>query len=300
MTRSEQRAVAVAERLAQPVVDALRSAHKASLRNRGTATLHYLMRTEVHTYAFSVAANAILAFFPFIVLLMTLTRKVFRSPAMNDVVVQLLRDFLPAGQDFIVRNLSVLVNARKGVQVASLLILLFTSSGVFLPLEVALNRVWGIQKNRSYFANQLVSLGLSFAVGLLALLSIALTAGNHLLIDAAFGDHTITQRVLSTIVTRVFAIAASIAIFFLIYWLLPNAKIPARAVLPAAFAAGILWEAAKYIYIALLPWLDFQEVYGPFALSVTLMFWAFVSGMLLLAGAFLSADPARQAELQRD
>lgn len=283
---------ATVERTAPDVAEAPRAAAEATWRSRGLATARYLMRTDVHTYAFSVAANAILAFFPFIVLLMTLTRKVFRSQAMYDVVVQLLRDFLPAGQDFIVRNLSVLVNARKGVQVASLLILLFTSSGVFLPLEVALNRVWGIKKNRSYLGNQIISLGLAFAVGLLALLSIALTAGNHLLIDAAFADNSVLARTLTSVVTKVFAMAASIAIFFLIYWLLPNAKISARSVMPAAFVTGVLWEAAKYIYIAALPWLDFKEVYGPFALSVTLMFWAFLSGLLLLGGAFLSAESA--------
>jgi uncharacterized BrkB/YihY/UPF0761 family membrane protein len=45
----------------------------------------------------------------------------------------------------------------------------------------------------------------------------------------------------------------------------------------------------KYLYILALPWLDFKAVYGPFALSVTLMFWAFLSGLLLLGGAHLSA-----------
>ncbi|MEO5935630.1 MAG: YihY/virulence factor BrkB family protein [Terriglobales bacterium] len=264
-------------------------AGSSPFRHHSWATLRYLMRTDVHTYAFSVAANAILSFFPFIVLLMTLTRKVFRSEAMYNVVVQLLRDFLPTGQDFIVRNLSILVNARKGVQVASILILLFTSSGVFLPLEVALNRVWGIKKNRSYLGNQVISLLLAFAVGLLTLISVALTAGNHFLIDVAFADNSALARTLTSVVTKVFAMGASITIFFLVYWVLPNAKIPARAVMPAAFVTGVLWEAAKYVYIAALPWLDFQEVYGPFALSVTLMFWAFISGLLLLGGAFLSA-----------
>jgi membrane protein len=290
MKTSSNSAVATVQRIAQPVTEGVQTALDATLRLRGMETLTYLMRTEVHTYAFSVAANAILAFFPFIVLLMTLTRKVFRSEAMYEVVVQLLRDFLPAGQDFIVRNLSILVNARKGVQVASLLILLFTSSGVFLPLEVALNRVWGIEKNRSYLGNQIISLLLAFAVGLLTMISIALTAGNHLLIDAAFADNSILARTLTNVLTKVFGMAASIGIFFLIYWLLPNAKIPAQKVLPAAIATGVLWEVAKYVYIFALPWLDFKEVYGPFALSVTLMFWAFISGMLLLGGAHLSAD----------
>jgi membrane protein/epoxyqueuosine reductase len=38
-----------------------------------------------------------------------------------------------------------------------------------------------------------------------------------------------------------------------------------------------------------LPWLNFQEVYGPFSVTVTLIFWSFCSGMLLLGGAYLSA-----------
>ncbi len=89
---------------------------------------------------------------------------------------------------------------------------------------------------------------------------------------------------------KIFAIAASIAIFFLIYWILPNGKVPARTVLPVAIIMGLLSEALKYAYILALPWLNFQEVYGPFALSVTMMFWAFLSGLLLLAGANLSAE----------
>jgi uncharacterized BrkB/YihY/UPF0761 family membrane protein len=89
---------------------------------------------------------------------------------------------------------------------------------------------------------------------------------------------------------KVFAIAASIAIFFLIYWVLPNGKVPPRTVLPVAIIMGLLSEALKYAYILALPWLNFQEVYGPFALSVTMMFWAFLSGLLLLAGAHLSAE----------
>ena len=63
------------------------------------STIGYLMRTEVHTFAFSVAANAILSFFPFMMLLMTLVRRVFHSQVMYEVVVNLLRDSLPAGQE---------------------------------------------------------------------------------------------------------------------------------------------------------------------------------------------------------
>src|SRR6266699_5714426 len=80
------------------------------------STAQYLLRTEVHTFAFSVAANAILSFFPFVLLLMMLIRRVFHSRVMYDVVVQLLRDYLPAGQDFVIRNLNSMVNSRQRVQ----------------------------------------------------------------------------------------------------------------------------------------------------------------------------------------
>src|SRR5437868_11378727 len=111
-------------------------------------TASYLMKTDVHTFAFSVAANAILSFFPFVVLLLTVTRRVFHSQAMFDVVVQLLRDYLPVAQDFIIKNVRALVTAHARVQVFSVVMLLITSTGVFLPLEVALNQVWGFKKNR--------------------------------------------------------------------------------------------------------------------------------------------------------
>ncbi len=259
-----------------------------TLKLHGLPTLKYLLKTEVHTYAFSVAANAILSFFPGVVLLLALTRKVFHSQAMYEVVVQLLRDYLPSNQDFVIKNLKILAAGHR-VQIFSLIMLIISSTGIFLPLEVALNRVWGFTKNRSYLENQLISLGLALGCGLLALLSIGATAGNMHLLGQYFRMDNILLRAIQYLIMKVFAIFASIAIFFVIYWLLPNGKVSARAVLPSAMITGILFEVAKQIYVMALPWLDFQEVYGPFSISVTLIFWAYVSGMLLLGGAFLSA-----------
>jgi membrane protein len=254
------------------------------------STFRYLMRTEVHTFAFSVAANAILSFFPFLLLLMMLIRYVFHSQVMYDVVESLLRDYLPTGQEFVIRNLNALVAAHHRAQVFSFVMLLITSTGIFMPLEVALNRIWGFPNNRSYVGNQLMSLGLVFGCGSLALLSVGLTAGNVAVVKSAMHGYSAWYVTLADFATmKLFSILASIGIFFLIYWLLPNGKVPALGVLPSAIMMGLLSEALKYAYIFALPRLNFAEVYGPFAISVSLMFWAFLSGMLLLTGAHLSA-----------
>jgi membrane protein len=262
------------------------------------STAKYLLRTDVHTFAFSVAANSILSFFPFVVLLMTLIQRVFHSRLMYEVVKNDLRDYLPAGQEFVIRNLDAMINTRNRVQIVSLLILLVTSTGVFVPLEVALNRIWRFPNNRSYFGNQLISLALAFGCGVLALLSVAMTAGNVELMGSLLRGHgTGFVHIVGLVVMKVFAIAASIAIFFLIYWVLPNGKVPVRAVLPTAVIIGLLSEALKYGYILVLPRLNFGAVYGPFALSASMMFWAFLTGLLLLAGANLSAEEHQRHSL---
>ena len=263
----------------------------------------YMASTEVHTYAFSVAANAILALFPFIVLLLTIALKVFHSPAMVAVIGDMMTQFLPSNQDFVVKNMTKLVHPHSSVRLFSVFMLLVTSTGVFLPLEVALNHVWGVKKHRNYLMNQLVSIGLAAAVGALAMASVALSAGQRSVTTWMLLGHTdnIVYRFTADGVLRVCGVIASVLLFFLIYWLLPNRKVPPMAVLPTAVVVGLVWEVGKYLYVLVLPRLDFESVYGPFRVSVTLMMWAFLSGLILLAGAHFSATRhtqqlAREAE----
>jgi YihY family inner membrane protein len=293
------KAVPIAE--VRPVVRA------SGLGPQVVALAKYMVQTEVHTYAFSVAANVILSLFPFIVMMLTISRQVFHSQAMVQVVGEMMSTFLPSNQDFIMRNMQLLAHPHKSTQVYSIVMLLISCTGVFLPLEVALNGVWGVRKNRSYLHNQAVSLGLAFGVGTLAMASVAATTGQKALLTMIFFGHVenFAFKILEGGALRAFALVVSIGIFFLIYWILPNRKVPARAVLPTAIVIGVLWELAKYRYVLVLPRLDFASVYGPFQVSVGLMIWAFLSGLMLLAGAHFSAtryalSVAREQEKEAD
>ncbi len=266
-------------------------AGKANLGEEIWSLVRYMAQTEVHTYAFSVAANAILSLFPFIVMMFTIARLVFHSHAMESAIADMIRYFLPTGQEFVTKNMEIVAHARTGVRFASVVMLLISSTGVFLPLEVALNRVWGVTRNRSYVMNQVVALGLAASIGTLALLSVALTAAQQTVLQSVFFGHTnnVVFVFISHWLLQISAAIASILLFFLIYWILPNRKLPVRAVLPTAIVIGLSWELAKMLYVAALPWMDLHSVYGPFSVSVSLMLWAFVTGLLLLAGAHYSA-----------
>ncbi len=281
-------------------------ASNASLGKEIWSLARYMAQTEVHTYAFSVAANTILSLFPFIVMMFTIARVVFHSHAMESAIADMIRYFLPTGQGFVTKNMEIVAHARSGVQLASVVMLLISSTGVFLPLEVALNRVWGVTRNRSYLMNQLVSLGLAAGIGTIALMSVAVTAAQQSVLRILFFGHINNAAFVffSHWLLQISAAVASVVLFFLIYWILPNRKLPVRAVLPTAVVVGLSWEGAKMLYIAALPWMDLHSVYGPFSVSVSLMLWAFITGLLLLAGAHYSASRhalrlAHLADLER-
>jgi len=273
---------------------------EATPQSQAVALVKYLARTDVHTYAFSVAANAILSLFPFMLLLFTLTRNVFHSVQMQLVVADMMRFLLPAGQDFVVRNMIMLSKVHHRVALFSFIMLMISSTGVFLPLEVALNSVWQVEKDRSYIRNQAISLLLAFAAGTLTLASVALTAEQQATVGRLVASHP-GFAIMSATNWMLIPCAAvlSVTSFFLIYWLLPNRKIPPLAVLPTAIVTGLAWEVMKWAYVKVLPWLDLQSVYGPFSISVSFMMWAFLTGLLLLAGAHFSATRHALAEARK-
>ena len=288
----------------------LRSSMLQTLRRNGLSTLKYLGTTEVHTYAFSVAANAILSFMPAAVLMLTVSRTVLHSRAMSNTVLAMVKVFLPfdANTQAMIAGWINSQSRNHAIELFSLVMLFISSTGVFEPLEVALNSVWGF-KSRNYLMNQLVSLGLTLGCGLLAFASVAASAGiwaptseAQAWMDAHLGTGmvhavlTFINTTLQQVVLKTFGLVAAVLIFFLIYWLLPNGKIAARAVLPSAIITGVAFEVAQVIFMKVVPWLDFKATYGNFSISVTLIFWAFFVGLLLLAGAHLSAQDVKTSQ----
>jgi len=259
-------------------------------RRDGKVLLHYLLDSEVHTFAFSVAANAILSFIPFIVMLYTIAQGVFHSRPMVDAISHMVEYLVPSNQNWVARNL-VDAAPQSGVRVISLLLILISCTGIFLPLEVALNRSWGVAKSRNYLMNQLLALGLAIWMVMLGLGCVVLNAAENWLLTKIFFGHidNVVFKLIGESWLTISTAVAAILFFFSIYWLLPNRKLPPQPVLRVAVVTGLLWVGAKYLFVALLPRLDLRALYGPFYVSVGLLLWAYVSGLLLFAGAQFSA-----------
>jgi membrane protein len=251
-------------------------------------TARYCMQTEVHVYALAVAASTLLSFYPFLIVMLSFCRNVLHWPAAVGAIYLALNDYLPGGLGaFVQRNLPL----RGTFQLTSMLLLLITANGIFEPLEVALNRVWGAAKNRSYIKNQLVSLGMIFLCGGLALMSLILSALNEQWVHGwTEGDMRHAGKMapwLKLLIFKLSALPISILALFLILWLLPNRRIRAARVAPVAILVGLVLELMKYVNLLIWPPLrgKLEREYGVFHNSATILIWSFVATLIILAGA---------------
>jgi YihY family inner membrane protein len=250
------------------------------------------METEVHVYAFSIAANVLLSFFPFLIVMISLCHYVLHWKGAEDAIMIALKDYFPDQFDtFIWTNLRFEAYSQGNLQFFSVFLLLFTANGIFEPLEVALNRAWGVKENRSFLKNQLVSLGLIFACGALVLLSTVLTAINREGLAQLSKSTPTLNWLAGALFFKAAAVPISILMLFLIYWILPNRRLSAKSVVAPAIIVGLLLELLKHLNLLTWPWLraKLTHEYGPFKYSVTIILWSFFASLVILAGAEWSA-----------
>jgi membrane protein len=251
-------------------------------------TVRYWMQTEVHVFAFSISANVLLAFFPFLIVSISLSQIFFSRETTVGAIDFALRSYFPdALAQFLHSDQRYnLPLVGKRPDFVSIFLLLFTANGIFEPLEVALNHVWGIRKNRSFLRNQIVSLGLIFVCGGLALFSLGLTAMNGASLRA-----NPVEAWMSALFLKVLAVPLAAVILFLVYRFLPNGKPPLNRVVPAAIGVGLLLEVMKYVNTLVWPRIQdkLANEYGVFRYSVMLIFLSFIASLLVLAGAEWSA-----------
>ena len=266
-------------------------------------TFRYWMQTEVHVYAFSIAANVLLSFYPFLIVSVAVASKFFTRTAALSAIDLALNDFFPDALGSFLRNNPP---PRGQIEIISLILLMFTANGVFEPLEVGLNHVWGIRKNRSFFWNQVVSLMLIFVCGGLMLGSLLMTTFNQESFRQISGPGPVwmPQWMLTAIPALTFKMAAlpvTVFCLFLVYRFLPNGKPPLNRVIPAALVVGALLEVLKQINKWVWPgfYKKLDREYNVFKNSVTLILIGFLVSMLVLAGAEWSARGHRLDEGQK-
>jgi membrane protein len=273
---------------------------RAELRFSGFAAwraLVEMLNSNDLTHAASIAYYALLSFFPFLLLVISLVGSITAEDADRIAVETFVFRYFPTQLDFVNEQLLKFTQARVQVGVAGGLALIWASLGVFGAVTNAVNEAWGVEKQRSFWKHRMVSFLMLVAAG--AVMVIALIAVSAIQVSQAQFFTVMLARFpwLDTLQTWTFRYIATILVILgvgLVFYFIPNARTRFRDVWVGAVLTGVLWRLAFdgfAWYIARNKGLT--DLHGSIAAVVVFLLWVYVSAIILMYGVEFTAAYAR-------
>lgn len=247
------------------------------------------------TTSASIAYFALLSIFPMLLLLVSLSGIYIRRFELSGELTQVLTGLLPMRPDFIMSELFQVSKGFGRITLISIALLLWSSSGVFIPLEKALDRAWEVGKGRSWLKSHLIALEMAFLFGGFILvyagvLSLSVYLQNKSSHWTVLQSTPTVVQYLYQVGLTVLAFGMTLGVFIILFKRLPNRYLKIGKVLPGAFLTALLWEAARILFTFFLPRFNYSHIYGSVGVVVALMTWLYVSSMVTLFGAHVSRN----------
>jgi membrane protein len=276
------------------------SRHSFGVRNRSPwrsmlgHSLHQFHENDLFTSAAAMSYFGLMALFPALLLMFAISNKLAAGSQLLTHAV----DVYPGSSKFLRDTIQAFSNLGVGAIITCIVLVLWAGSWVFAVIERAVNRIWGTIP-RTFLHGRTLTIGMIGLVGLLLAVSVVTTSVLVALREMAgrfsprqIERYTLLASVGSAFWQVLFAIVSylvTVALFVLVYRFMPKAEVNLRDTLPSAFLAGLLWELAKYIFAWSLGYFHYDQIYGSVGAVVAVLTWSYVSSLILLFGAQLTA-----------
>lgn len=181
----------------------------------------------------------------------------------------------------------------------SLLVLIFSATGVVAQLQASLNQVWEVAPDPEqsgifgFFKKRLLSFAMILGIAFLLLVSMLLTTALGALgswISSNLGVGNIARYAISEGTT--FVIVA--ILFAAMFKILPDAKVPWKVTWIGALMTALLFTIGKFLIGLYLGNKDMSSAYGQAGSLVLVLLWAYYSAMIFFFGAELTQVWARR------
>lgn len=247
-----------------------------------------LTSTETYVNASAIAFNILLSFFSFVVLIGSFLMNVLHWQRGYETSFRLMMSLVPKESGSLFKSLDQVTRGPGGkATLISFGLLIFSASGVFQPVEAALNRAWGF-KERNVIKQYITYLLLVLVCAVIMLCPVALASVYDFLLDKVFGN-SVWRTHIFNVIGPIVALPFIALLFFVIYYFVPNGKVQTRQVMFTSIATALLWLIVTFAFWLALPLFDFEGSYKQLASLMALVTWTFVSSFILILGANLSA-----------
>ncbi len=259
------------------------------------STFSHFLANELPTSAAAISYFAMLGLYPFLLLLFTLSQEYPTFRELNLRAIEIILAFLPASREVLETHLGSFPSLSRGQVLTCLAIILWVTSWAFTITEKAINRIWRTPC-RSFVRGRLLTLAMLVVVGILLVLSALMTGFLTFLQSEmsgfsppAAGMVLILDRYFWQVVFGFVGLALTVILFLLVYKILPNTRVTVIEALPGALIAGLAWEIAKYLFAWSLVKFPYDQLYGSIAAVVATLTWIYISSLIMLFGAQMTA-----------
>lgn len=282
---SQDQAVRIGRRLGRSV----RLGIKAT--GRGAVGFYH---SDNLTFAASIAYYSLLSLFPFSLLVLSVLSHITVGET-GATLLQLVARAMPARVEFLTQIEELAPRALE-LGVAGTLVMLWASMGVFGALTSAVNHAWGVETPPSFFKHKLIAFVMLMTAGALMVIALLLVSAIQVVETTWFVSVAARFPLadeLRGLMVRNAVTPMFILVVGLIYYYAPNAKVRLRDVWVGALLAGLLWRGAFALFSWYLRDLSRFSVHGSVATVIAFLLWVYLSAVVLLYGAEVSAAYAR-------
>jgi len=192
-------------------------------------------------------------------------------------------NFLPDTGEQIVPYINTFLDSVSSLTLPGTVMLFVTALLLMVRIEVALNRIWRVDRNRS-LTNRITMYWAVLTLGpLLIAAAIALSA------NRIFGASGLVGGVAPG-VHKLGTFLLSWAVFTLFFVLVPNRRVRIRDALIGALLSTILFSLAKTGFVAYVSNANYTVIYGALATVPIFLFWLYLVWIVVLLGASLAAS----------
>lgn len=203
----------------------------------------------------------------------------------------LLRFLLPGSSNTVRHYLSEFTGKSAGITGFGTAFVVLTAVLLVAQVEREINAIWGIDSARSIVRRAIVY---SFGFVTVPALIGAAVYFTSWAISQSFAAVPFASAALPFI-QRLLAIALAALALTFIYFMVPARRVPVRAALVGALSASIAFDAAKSAFAFYVSNVStYQMIYGALAAVPLFLIWIYVSWIILLAGAALTATLAER------
>jgi len=169
------------------------------------------------------------------------------------------------------------------------LLVIWAALALLSTIEKAFNNIWHVGRGRS-FLHRIINYWAVLTLGPM-LIGAGIYITTRYLRIGAIQRMALThmETILASIGPVVLSYIVATFVFFLLYFVLPNTKVQARAAIWGALAAALVWVAAKNMYGLCVTELKlYSTVYGVLALIPITVMWIFITWLIVLFGLQLT------------